>query len=147
MLGANTKATVLVVEDERPVRDLLRLHLENAGYSVITAADAVIAGKVFIERIREIDLLVVDAHLPYMTGIEFVSTVIADTTLPPVPMILITGHETLAVRAAVLDVPCLFKPFSAADLLSVVARSLGSSGVPSTARPKEPHDLRPLGAA
>src|SRR6476619_3973832 len=90
------RGTVLVVEDERAVRDLLKLHLENAGYAVIAAADAVIGGKLLMERAPDIGLVIVDGHLPYMSGIEFASTVIADTTLPPIPMILITGDEDLA---------------------------------------------------
>ena len=121
---AVTKATVLVVDDERAVLELLRLHLENDGYTVIAAADAVIGGKALVERAAEIDLLILDAKLPYMSGIEFASVLIADTTLPPIPMILITGHEEFADRAVLLDVPCLMKPFSADRLLELVEKTL-----------------------
>jgi|SRR5882724_285232 len=128
---AVTKGTVLVVDDERAVRELLRLHLENDGYAVIAVADAVIGGKVLIERAGEINLLIVDANLPYMSGIEFASAVIADMTLPAIPMILITGHDNLADRAGLLDVPCLMKPFGADRLLELVEKSL--SRVPKEA--------------
>lgn len=119
--------TVVVLEDDRAVRDLLRLHLENAGYQVLAAPDVVDAGAVVIGKAREIDLLIIDAHLPYMSGIDFASTVIADTTLPAIPIIMITGHEELAARAALLDVPCLLKPFGADALVSLAARTIGSA--------------------
>lgn len=118
--------TILVVDDEPAIRELLRLHLENAGYRVIDAPDAVVGGKLLIKNARELDLLIVDAHLPYMTGIDFAAAVIADQTLPPLPIVLITGHEDLVSRADLLDVPCLAKPFSTDTLLEVVAKSLAS---------------------
>ena len=115
--------TVLVVEDEAPIRDLLRLHLSNAGYDVMLAEDAIDAGKRLLEH-QQVDLIIIDAQLPYFSGIEFASTLIADTTLPPLPMILITGHEHLLLRAERLGVPCLMKPFSADTLVSLVQTSL-----------------------
>jgi len=85
----------------------------------------VVAGKTFIEAAGSIYLLIVDAQLPYMTGIEFVSALIADTTVRSVPIILITGHDDFAMRADILDVPCLVKPFSADDLVALVDKSIG----------------------
>jgi two-component system phosphate regulon response regulator PhoB len=117
------------VEDERAIRDLLRIHLQNAGYETIVAADAVDAGRLFLEAADGFDLIIVDAQLPYMNGIEFASALIADTTLPAVPIILITGHERFVMRAAVLDVPCLVKPFSVDDLVSLVEKTLGAATV------------------
>jgi two-component system phosphate regulon response regulator PhoB len=120
---------VLVVEDERAVRELLRLHLENDGYRVLVAPDAVIAGQMLLEDAGAVNLLIVDAQLPYMSGFEFVSTIIADSTLPSLPIILITGHENLASRADILDLPCLIKPFSSDELVKLVATTLGAASV------------------
>jgi two-component system phosphate regulon response regulator PhoB len=120
------KREILLVEDDRAVRDLLQLHLHNAGYEVVAFADAVLAGQALLEAAGSIDLLIVDAELPYLSGIEFVSTLIADTTLPSVPMILITGHEHLANRAEILEVPCLMKPFSADELIGLVEKSIAA---------------------
>src|SRR5258708_5989257 len=120
------KRKILVVEDDGGVRELLKVHLDNGGYDVVAVADAVLAGQSLLEGASGIDLLIVDAQLPYMSGLEFVSTLIADTTLPSVPMILITGHEHLASRAEILEVPCLVKPFSTDDLIDLVEKSMAA---------------------
>src|SRR3954469_8261069 len=112
---SQSNGKILVVEDELAIRDLLRIHLQNAGYQAVCAADAVEAGRLFLDTGRSMDLMIVDAQLPYLNGIDFISALIADTTLPAVPVILIPGHERHAARAAVLDVPCLVKPFSVGD--------------------------------
>ena len=135
--AAPKKRSVLVVEDERPVRELLRLHFENAGYTATTASDAIVAGKLLITDARSFDLLVVDAHMPYMTGLEFAAAIIADTTLPPLPIVLITGHEQLAARADVLDVPCLVKPFTADELIATAEKTLASKPLVSAAGLRE----------
>lgn len=118
---------VLVVEDDPGIRDLLHLHLENAGYEVVGAEDAIAAGYALLERPTGFALVIIDAHLPYLSGIEFASTLIADTSLPPIPIILISGHQELADRADVLGVPCLRKPFYADKLIELVEETLGES--------------------
>jgi len=121
------RARILVVDDEPAIRELLRLHLQNAGYEVVEAADAVVAAKMVLAKAWRIDLMIVDAYMPYMTGIDFAAALIADTTLPPVPIILITGRVDLAERADVLGVPCLLKPFTADALADTVARTLAAA--------------------
>lgn len=126
-------SSILVVDDDQAIRELLQLHLKNAGYEVVGAPDAVVAGQLLVKNARGFDLLIVDAHLPYMTGIDFAAAVIADQTLPALPIVLITGHEDLVSRADLLDVPCLLKPFSTDTLLEVIAKSLASRPSPSDA--------------
>src|SRR4051812_937646 len=108
---SKSKGKVLIVDDEAAVRDLLRIHLQNAGYEIVAAEDALLAGRLFMEAADTIDLMIVDAKLPYLSGVEFVCALIADTTMPHVPVVLITGHEDIAMQAEILDVPCLVKPF------------------------------------
>ncbi len=115
---------ILVVDDELAIRELLRLHLHNEGYDVVEAPDAVVAAKMVLASTCKIDLMIVDVSLPYLSGIDFAAAVIGDTTLPPVPIILITGREDFAARADRLNVPCLMKPFTASTLISRVEKSL-----------------------
>lgn len=126
---------ILVVEDDRALRELLRVHLANAGYDVLLAPDPVAAGPVLLQRAGEIALAIVDAQLPYMSGIELVATLIADTTLPPIPALLITGHEHLVAGAEKLGVPCLLKPFRVDDLLALVREAVAPSGSSAALRP------------
>ena len=126
-IAAPKRARILVVDDEKAIRELLTLHLRNEGYEVVEAADAVVAGKMVLAGAWRIDLMIVDAHMPYLTGIDFCAAVIADTTLPPVPIILITGHDQLADRADALGVPCLMKPFTADTLAAAVAKTLAAT--------------------
>ena len=145
-LAASKRARILVVDDESPIRELLRLHLQNAGYEVIEAADAVVAGKMVLAGAWKIDLMIVDAYMPYMSGIDFAAAVIADTTLPPVPIILITGRNELAERADALGVPCLTKPFTADTLAAMVARTLAAALPVSDAALRERNTKMPASA-
>lgn len=119
----NRRNTILVVDDEKAIRELLKLHLANAGYDVLLAEDAIVGGRTLLER--RPDLLIIDAHLPYLSGIDFVATLIADQSLPAMPVVLITGREELSARAHALADACLVKPFLATDLLAAVERLLG----------------------
>lgn len=133
----SASATILVVEDDRAIRELLQLHLQNFGYRVVATPDAIVAGHWLLKDPKQFDLVVVDANLPYFTGLEFITTLIADTTLPALPAILITGHEELANRATILDVPCLVKPFSADDLNRLVTTALAAQRIACGAGLKE----------
>lgn len=89
------KTRILIVDDEPAIRELLRLHLQNEGYEVVEAADAVVAGKMILAKAWRIDLLIVDAHMPYLTGIDFAAAVLADTTLPPCRSSSLPGMTSL----------------------------------------------------
>jgi DNA-binding response OmpR family regulator len=112
--------TALVAESDRALRELLRVHLQNAGYNVILAADAMVAGRTIVERPDAIDVLLINAQLPFMSGIEFVSTLIADSSLRFIPTILIATSEHEARQVDALNVPSLVAPFSAEQLLDLI---------------------------
>src|SRR5689334_21436628 len=80
-------ATILIVEDQPSIAELMELHLRAAGYTVAIAEDAIVAGKMILNA--RPDLLLVDVSLPYMTGYDFVATLIADQTIPHIPTIFI----------------------------------------------------------
>ena len=116
---------ILVIDDSRSMRELLRLHLANAGYEVVTAEDAIAGGKALL--VQSPDLIITDIHMPYMTGIEFVAALRADRTIPPIPVIFLSSrHEDLADHARQLQaVAHLPKPVSLERLLGVVALHAG----------------------
>lgn len=113
---------ILAVDHDAQMRSLLGLHLSNAGYEVLLAEDAIVAGRSLLERTP--DLLIIEAAMPYMSGVDFIATMLADSSIPHVPAILTGQHHNLGPQAEALGVGCLIKPFSADLLLDLVARSL-----------------------
>ena len=121
---AKRRPRILVVDDEPAIRELLKLQLAANAYEVVLAEDAIVAQRLLYEAGP--DLMVVDAHMPYLSGVEFVSTLAADASLPSIPVIFITGREKLLERAKELGAACLLKPFSDERFLELVARVLAS---------------------
>ena len=116
------RASILVIDDETAVRELLKLQLAGAGYDVLVADDAIVAGRTLMSAPP--DLMVVDIALPYLDGVDFVAALKADTTMPQVPVVFMSGNAEVLARARALNVPCLKKPFTAEQLLQVVQREL-----------------------
>jgi CheY-like chemotaxis protein len=121
------EAEVLVVEDDDSMRELLRLHLGNAGYKVTLAEDAAVAGRKLLASAP--DLIIADIHLPFMSGLEFASILLADSTVPTVPIVLISAHEHYRQRAESLGISFLLKPILKPQLLETVAKVLSSANV------------------
>jgi two-component system cell cycle sensor histidine kinase/response regulator CckA len=62
--------TLLIVEDEEVLRNILQSVLESSGYHVFTAADGLEAVELYQRQLHDIDLVVTDMGLPKMTGGE-----------------------------------------------------------------------------
>ena len=121
-----TSATpcILVVDASRSIRELLRLHLVNAGYEVITAEDAIVAGRQVLLRAPQ--LMIVDLHLPYLSGAEFVRAMKADRTVPAIPVIFLSSQADVDQHARRLAAVAHFsKPVAADHLLQAVALHAG----------------------
>jgi DNA-binding response OmpR family regulator len=121
-MGEEKRPSILVVDDEAAVRELLKLHLAGAGYDVKVADDAIVAGRSVMQAPP--DLMVVDVAMPYLDGVDFVTALKADTTMPQVTVVFISGNAEVLERARRLGAPCLKKPFSADELLELVRREL-----------------------
>src|SRR6266851_3810445 len=116
------RAAILIVDDDASVRELLKLQLAGAGYEVELADDAIIAGSLLMRSPP--DLMLVDVAMPYLDGLDFVAALTADTTVPELPAVFITGHAEVLERARALGAPCVKKPFRAEQLLEVGRREL-----------------------
>jgi CheY-like chemotaxis protein len=112
------KAKILVVDDEQGMRELLSLHLGNAGYDVITAEDAIVAGHLVVSQ--KPDLMLVDMQMPYMNGDEFVTALRGDPSTRDIPVIFLSSDEDVSDRK-LGAVAYLKKPVMADRLLEVVA--------------------------
>jgi CheY-like chemotaxis protein len=122
-------ARVLVVDDDSSLRELLRLHLSNAGYAVRVAEDAIVAGHMVLEEAP--DLIICDVTMPHMTGFEFVAALKADSTLPYIPVIFLTSDAEGDLRGKELGaVAYLLKPVRAEKLFAMVAQHLPGGAQP-----------------
>jgi DNA-binding response OmpR family regulator len=129
-MGTAPRVNILAVEDDQGMRELLRLHLSNAGYVVTLAEDAIAAGNRMLKFPP--DLVILDVGLPYFNGLDFAEALLADATVARVPIIFISADESFAARAEGLGVDFIVKPFRKERLLESVARVI-SSGSEHTA--------------
>lgn len=118
-------ATILLVDDEEPIRAFLKRGLELDGHRVTTAIDGADA----LGRLADtgvFDLLVTDIRMPMMDGIAL--ALAAKRDHPAMPILLMTGFADQRERAKNLDAiveDVLTKPFSLADFRGAVADVLG----------------------
>jgi len=122
------RETILVVDDEPSIRELIATILERAGYSVLLAVDALDAASIFERHFTEIDLLITDVWMPGVYGPHLVEQLLS--TQPRLKCILMSATDRPALSR---DVPFLRKPFSIFQLLSGVIETLtgvGSQAVP-----------------
>jgi DNA-binding response OmpR family regulator len=112
-------ATILIVDDDASLRDLLRLHLTSAGYEVRAAEDAISAGHLVLEDPP--DMIITDVGMPHMDGFEFVAALNSDPTLPYIPVIFLTSMDDGEQRGEELGaVGYLTKPLRADQLVAMV---------------------------
>jgi CheY-like chemotaxis protein len=115
-----TKARILIVDDDKSMLRLLKMHLSNAGYKVVTAEDGVAAGR-HVLKARP-DLIIADVGMPYMDGYELVAALKADSATRDIPVVFLTSKEDVADYAKRLGaVAYLHKPVLADRLIEIVA--------------------------
>jgi len=138
MSEATSRATVLVLDDEKNIRRSIELALEQEDLQVISAADVSSALRVLHERIVEV--LVIDIQLGEIDGITFFRKVLADGF--SIPAIFISGHATLsqaaeAVKSGAFDF--IEKPFTAEKITVTVRRCLEMAAIKERLRLADAH--------
>ncbi|MBI3447741.1 MAG: response regulator [Acidobacteria bacterium] len=110
--GAPRGETILVVDDEPGVREILRLVLEERGYHVLEAAGAAEAIETAAACGSGVDLLVTDLLMPGMGGRELADRL--RVLSPALKILFVTGHapERLAPDPALPAAGVIEKPFS-----------------------------------
>ena len=125
-MSVDTPQMVLVVDDEEPIREGLRLLLQEWGYQVIAAADAAQAEQAVTALEGRIDLVLTDLHLGPGPGGHEVVVQVRRLCGRQVPAILITGDtagEALRAVAAGAD-PVMFKPVQPRHLFEAMRAAL-----------------------
>ena len=108
---------VLVVEDERDIREMMALMVKSMGHTVSTASN----GREALDQVRQhpVGIVLLDLMMPEMNGFEFCQAVQADDTLADLHIIITSAHEALENKVKGLGLGAtdyLTKPFSLMDL-------------------------------
>lgn len=107
--------TILVVDDDKNICELLNLYLSNAGFSLFFAYDGSSALNIFKER--EIDLILLDVMLPVINGWE-VCKIIRQTS--SIPIIMLTARDMLEDKIQGFDIGAddyIVKPFEPKEVV------------------------------
>lgn len=114
-------STILIVDDERAIRELAAATLESHGLAVVEAGGGREALTILQTR-RDIDLMIVDFEMPGMNGVAVCD--MARRLRPGLPVIFLTGHGRIAALNGVPDRWIIEKPFRAFELAARVAAAL-----------------------
>ena len=120
--------TILLIEDEDEIADLLKMYFEKEGYRLVHA----VTGEQGLERLRERDARVVllDVGLPGMDGIEVCRKIRVDSD---VPVIMLTARDSEVDKVVGLEIGAddyVTKPFSPRELVARVKAVLRRSEEP-----------------
>jgi len=111
------KATILVVEDEEEIRNLLREMLEHLGYEVIIAETGIKALRLFDKYKDKINLIITDVVMPQISGKELVEKIKKE--YPEIKVLYMSGYpENVIAHYGVLeeDINFISKPFTLMEL-------------------------------
>jgi DNA-binding response OmpR family regulator len=128
--------TILIVEDEPSIREVVGLYLQRAGYRPLYAADGRTALEMMAKQLP--DLVVLDLMLPHVDGYEITRWLRAQGDTP---IIMLTARREEADRIAGLEMGAddyVVKPFSPQELVSrarAVLRRAGGTGPAASERP------------
>jgi len=136
-------ATILVVEDEPTIRELIGVNLRHAGYTALFAADVAAARQQIDAQLP--DLVLLDWMLPDSPGIELARRLRADARTRELPIIMLTARAQETDKIAGLEVGAddyVTKPFSPRELLARVKALLRRAAPASTEEAVEIGGLR-----
>ncbi len=126
-MTASAAKTILVVEDEAAIRDMLSFTLHRGGYAVIEAADT----REAVEKLAEKpDLILLDWMLPGISGVEFARRLRQEEATRDLPVIMLTarGEEESKLKGFEAGIDdYVTKPFSTQELLARVKAILRRS--------------------
>ena len=138
-----TGKQILIVEDEKPIRDMIAFGLRRAGYSVREAEDSVEA-RAQIADSRP-DLLLVDWMLPDQSGLELTRAIKRNKDTQDLPVIMLTAraeeHDKVAGLEGGAD-DYVTKPFSPRELLARIQAVLRRSTTAGSGETLEAGELR-----
>ena len=119
----DTKKTILIVDDEKPIVEILMYNLEKEGYNTIEAYDGVEAVNLALEK--KPDLILLDIMLPRMDGLAVCKRI--RHSLPNVPILMLTAKAEEIDKILGLELGAddyITKPFSVRELMARIKANL-----------------------
>jgi signal transduction histidine kinase len=123
--GKLAGATILLVDDDNQVREIIRAMLHELGYRVLEAGSGG-AALDMLQRDPNVELLIVDFAMPGMNGAELARHV--RSKRPTLPIIFATGFVDRAALAGIEESRIIGKPFSETELAEKIAAALAGDG-------------------
>lgn len=120
----NKKINVLVVDDEKSMREVFCDMLEDDLYKMYTAEDGIEA----IKKVKKskYDIVFLDVKMPHLTGYQTLLKI--KETDPKAKVIMMTGYATEKIMKEALASEaygCIYKPFEVKEILGIIENALG----------------------
>jgi two-component system phosphate regulon response regulator PhoB len=136
-------ATILLVEDEPAIQELIAANLMRAGHHVVRASDAETAQRIVRDALP--DLVLLDWMLPGMSGVEFARRLRAEERTRGIPLIMLTARgeeqdKVLGLESGADDY--ITKPFSPRELMARIKAVLRRRAPETTEDPVDLGGLR-----
>ncbi|MBS0355610.1 MAG: phosphate regulon transcriptional regulator PhoB [Proteobacteria bacterium] len=136
-------ATILLVEDEPAIQELIAANLMRAGHHVVRASDAETAQRIVRDALP--DLILLDWMLPGMSGVEFARRLRGEERTRGIPLIMLTARgeeqdKVLGLESGADDY--ITKPFSPRELVARIKAVLRRRAPETTEDPVELGGLR-----
>lgn len=132
--------TILVVDDEKDIVDMLRYNFKKEGYRVLTAHN----GREALERVSEKpDLILLDIMMPEQNGLEVARRLKGDPTTSSIPILFLTAKGTETDEIVGLEIGAedyIIKPLSIGRILARVRKALRHADLDTTPK-SDSHDL------
>src|SRR6056297_3270870 len=137
-----TGKTVLIVDDEAPIREMIAVALEMADYDYLEAADAREAHALIVDK--HPDLVLLDWMLPGTSGVELARRLKKEETTADIPIIMLTAKVEEDNKIQGLEVGAddyITKPFSPRELVARLKAVLRRASPDEDAEPLQVNGL------
>jgi CheY-like chemotaxis protein len=118
---------ILVVDDDRDIRDSLIETLEDHGFRAAGAANGIEALDVLRTSAERPSLILLDLMMPMMDGPEFREEQLKNPSWAEIPVVVISAYSDVEARARSLAVEYMRKPLAIRPLIDVVRRHCAAS--------------------